>query len=305
MKSFFKILFVSIFVTVSLAGCGHGASSGASESDQSGFGSVLTWAKKIVHGFGITANYQVPMFTLISDSLLTGAGADGGNFKGAGVRELIVYEPGGVDKAIKALDADFILAMKAAKSDSYHIEKTPYLISFAAITAPYLGWQVDPMSNLNGGKVTKYLGYQEVSAELANRVYNKIAHDVSNYSDKFSDPDAAKKVIVDSFNSIPNETLESWLTEAIQNAMSRGRTVDLTGSNSVHWSATDGGDYNGDRTGLVWSKAGGKWFGDGAINGKSWSVALESKTSTSSEKGSSGEESVRGSSGSSVNSNSR
>jgi hypothetical protein len=289
-------------LTLVLTGCNNGSSSsGADQSVSAGFDSMLGWAKKLSHIGSAKATVTEPSFALISDALLDpeflcGRKLDGKNGRVAGAYSGPQQYWAVMQNVEKSLaTGDFGLKPCPV---------VPYMAPISAITAPYYGWEVNPMSGGRGGaSVTNYMEFQEAAANYTNAVFAQIASGLKD--EVLKDPDAAKETIQKRFLAIPPENLERLWDESVKKAIQpQHRTLDMATGRGVGWT-TNGSSFNGDTGGMTWTKSGVVWLGQGKIDGKEYTVGLESVMSASTEKSESGHDSSRGSSGTKASSMSK
>lgn len=285
-----KILAVAIAAT--LAGCGNPASNGAG-TEQNSMGALdssISWAKKLAKGNSAKANVTIPAQGAIADALLDpkflGDRMDGGRIR--------QYSP---------YFAKFGLGSVGPGTTDSRADGNQYLVPVAAITSAYRGWQINLMDGFGDKKATDaetktYLGFQEASVDYTNALFTQIAPQLNNdVGGVLEDPQAAKLAIQKIYTAIPRTTLKVMWTNAVKHAAERGgRTLDMSGTQGVDWSA-DGSSYSGNPDGLTWTKSGVKWFGQGALSGKQWTIGLESSISKSTDQSSSGSENNSGSTG--------
>ena len=286
-----KILVVAI--ATALAGCGNPASNGAG-IEQNSMGvldSSISWAKKLARGVAAKASMQIPAQGAIADALLDPKFL-GGRIDGSRIRELSPYfEKNG-------------LTMEKVGPGTVDTRATgnQYFVPIAAITSAYRGWQINLMGGFFGKESTpqeikNYLGFQEASVEYTNALFTQIAASLNNDVGVLEDPQAAKLAIQKIYTAIPKASLKAMWADAVKHAAERGgRVTDLSGTQCVDWSA-DGGSYSGNPDGLTWTKSGVKWFGQGALSGKQWTIGLESSISKSTDQSSAGSENNSGSTG--------
>lgn len=286
-----KILAIAIAAT--LAGCGNPASNGAG-TEQNSMGALdssISWAKKLARGFSAKASMQIPAQGAIADALLD-PNFLGGSMNGSSLRGYSPYfQKNG-------------LTMEKVGPGSEYPQTTgnQYLVPVAAITSAYRGWQVNLIGGFGDKRATdaeiqSYLAFQEASVEYTNALFTQIAAQLNNDVGVLEDPEKAKLEIQKIYKSIPPATLKKIWANAVKHAADRGgRVTDLSGTQGVDWSA-DGGSYSGNPDGLTWTKSGVKWFGQGALSGKQWTIGLESSISKSTDQSSAGSENNSASTG--------
>ncbi|WP_297498402.1 hypothetical protein [Ferrovum sp.] len=160
-------------------------------------------------------------------------------------------------------------------------------IAIRAAIHPCVGWEVDPMdrSKSNSRMLDGYLMANEGKAIGGNEAMTQIAAGVET-DGVYHDQEAVKTKIIQVINALHG----SFLADGMKRAQKIGpATVDLTGSGAekpVHFQTAQD-DFACGPSGVVWIHDGIKWFGQGSINGKEVSVAVESTDSTSAEQSSS------------------
>lgn len=277
-----------------LAACGNPTanSAGTDQSNQSSIDSTFAWTKKLVRGWTAKATLTIPAQGAIADALLDQKFL-GGRLDGGLLREVapMTVKMGGFKTVFVE---KFGPTAKNAAADA----EDTWLAPVAAVTHAYRGWQIDLIGGFGDKEATPkekefYLGYQEASVEYTNALFTQIATRLNDDVGVLEDPETAKIEIQRIYKSIPKSVLKKLWVNSVEHAAERGgRTVDLSGSQGVDWSA-DGGSYSGNADGLTWTKAGVAWFGQGALSGKQWSIGLESSISKSTDKSSGGSESVK------------
>ena len=286
-----KILAVAIAAT--LAGCGNPASNGAG-TEQNGMGALdssISWAKKLARGFSAKATMQIPAQGAIADALLDPTFL-GSSMNGRHIRELSPY----------FLKNGMTMEKVGPGTEDNRATGNQYLVPVAAVISAYRGWQINLIGGFGDKKSTSdetkaYLGFQEASVEYTNALFTQIAASLNNDVGVLEDPQAAKLAIQKIYKAIPPATLKKIWADAVKHAAERGgRVTDLSGTQGVDWSA-DGSSYSGNPDGLTWTKSGVKWFGQGALSGKQWTIGLESSISKSTDQSSSGSENNSGSTG--------
>jgi hypothetical protein len=283
--------FLAVAIAATLAGCGNPASNGAG-TEQNSMGALdssISWAKKLARGNSAKASMQIPAQGAIADALLDpqflGDRLDGGRIRG--------YSP---------FFAKIGLGSVGPGTSDPRANGNQYLIPVAAITSAYRGWQINLMGGFGEKKSTdaeikSYLDFQEASVDYTNTLFTQIAVQLNNDVGVLEDPQAAKLAIQKIYTAIPRTTLKVMWADAVKHTADRGsRTLDMSGTQGVDWSA-DGGSYSGNPDGLTWTKSGVKWFGQGALSGKQWTIGLESSISKSTDQSSSGSENSSGSTG--------
>lgn len=286
-----KIL--AIAITASLAGCGNPASNGAGteQNSMSALDSSISWAQKLARGFSAKATMQIPAQGAIADALLDpqflGDHMDGGLIR----TKTLYFAEIGMSRVGPGTNDPRVAG-----------KENPYLVPVAAVISAYRGWQINLLGGFGAREATPaeiraYLGFQEASVEYTNALFTQIASTLNADVGVLEDPEAAKIAIQSIFKAIPKVTLRELWTDAVKHAEERGgRAVDMSGTQGVDWSA-DGGSYSGNPDGLTWTKSGVKWFGQGALSGKQWSIGLESSISKSTDQTSGGSEKNSGSTG--------
>lgn len=295
-----RILVVAI--AASLAACGNPASNGAG-SEQNSMGSLdssISWTKKLARGFSAKANMNIPAQGAIADALLDpkflGYEMDGGR-----VRGLSPYLAKVGFNNIPYLATVGFNNIGPGSTDP-RANGNQYLTPVAVVTSAYRGWQINLIGGFGEKAATpaekkSYLSFQEACVEYTNTLFTQIASTLNNDVGVLEDPQAAKLAIQKTYNAIPKATLKKVWADAVQHADERGgRIVDMSGTQGVDWSA-DGSSYSGGADGLTWTKSGVKWFGQGALSGKQWTIGLESSISKSTDQSSSGSETNSGSTG--------
>lgn len=285
-----------------LAACSNPVTngSGSDQASASGFESVISWTKKLVRGWTTKANLTVPAQGIIADALIDPKFM-GGTLNGSFWRAAVAGSAG---------NNDFRTFLKEKAGPGYASKnegagESPYLVPVASVISAYRGWQIQmmDMSEFGEPEATNneklfYLGTQEASVEYVNALFTQIATELNNDVGVLEDPQSAKQAIQRIYKSIPKTSLQKLWNDAVDHAADRsGRTVDLSGSKGVDWSAGDGSSYSGNADGLTWTKNGVTWFGKGALSGKQWTIGLESSISKSTDKSSSDSESVGGQTG--------
>lgn len=286
-----KVLVVAI--AASLTACGNPASNGAG-TEQNSMGALdssISWAKKLARGFSAKATMQIPAQGAIADALLDpkflGDRMDGGRIRAFSP----YFEKNGLT-----------MEKVGPGTDNLKATGNQYLVPVAAITSAYRGWQVDLIGGFGDKKATheeirNYLSFQEASVDYTNTLFTQIAASLNNDVGVLEDPQTAKLAIQRIYKEIPKPTLKAMWADAVKHAAERdGRVTDLSGTQGVDWSA-DGCSYSGNPDGLTWTKSGVKWFGQGALSGKQWTIGLESSISKSTDQSSAGSENNSGSTG--------
>jgi hypothetical protein len=155
-------------------------------------------------------------------------------------------------------------------------------IAIRAAIHPCVGWEVDPLdrSKSNMREVNVYMTANEMKALGGNEVMARIAAGVG--TDVYHDPEAVKTKIIQVINTLHDSFLDYGMIHAQKFGPA---TPDLTGSGAekpVHFQTAQD-DFACGPSGIVWIHDGIKWFGQGSIDGKEISVAVESTRSASDE----------------------
>lgn len=294
-----KILAVAIAAT--LAGCGNPASNGAG-TEQNSMGALdssISLANKLARGFSAKASMQIPAQGAIADALLDPAFLAGDSMNGGRGGDRM---DGGRIRQFSPFFSKIGMGSIGPGTTDPRATGNQYLVPVSAITSAYRGWQINLMDGFGDKKATPdetkaYLGFQEASVEYTNALFTQIASTLNNKVGVLEDPEATKLAIQRIYKAIPKATLKKLWVDAVKHADERGgRTVDMSGTQGVDWSA-DGGSYSGNPDGLTWTKSGVKWFGQGALSGKQWTIGLESSISKSTDQSSAGSENNSASTG--------
>lgn len=157
----------------------------------------------------------------------------------------------------------------------------------SATNIPVYGWAVNP------GHVRKideegillrnsYISGYEMLMEYSNLIQSEIAGKISGVVMK--DPVAAKLSIQKALFAMPNATFINASNAALKLANDNGNHLSTPASSTgIVW-AVNGTQYVGDDRGLHMFRNGIEWFGSGFLNGKQYSVGMESAISVSDSK---------------------
>jgi hypothetical protein len=89
-----------------------------------------------------------------------------------------------------------------------------------------------------------------ISAIYTNTVFALIDSELG--SSRLSDPDAARRQVLITFQAIPVDTLKAALAEAANQVVGGRFSTDLTGSGNIHFTHIPAGDFVADPRGLTW-----------------------------------------------------
>ena len=301
---FTRKLIYSIFFSLVVAGM-------AAANDNGAISSTATIAKKRAHGSSAKASIQMPAQGLIADALLDPqflgshdpySSGTAYTIDGAWERRRCQWQ-GETEVNGNGTLSDFALGNSGSEPEGTpKKDAQSYLLPVAIVTSAYAGWQVNVIGGFGEEKATpdeikNYLVCQEASVEYTNALFTQIAASLNNDVGVLKNPHTAKLAIQKIFLAIPKPTLIELWKDVVRRAQQHsGRTLNLSGTKGVDWMA-GGGSYSGNPDGLTWTKSGVKWFGQGALSGKQWTIGLESSINNSTEQGSSGTENNSGSTG--------
>ena len=297
------LIATSITLLASCSGGGPGVSGSADESAGSQTSSTSLWER--IKRLSLSEEKTIEMSA-------TGIIADAFNREAANrnvtvdlFQEIILIPRNGERQSMAAVlkDQAAIVSKEIANSPEAHSNlimdgnHVAYSVPLALATAPRKGWEVQvmddrkvrpefdtPFFNKNRKPPTydpdlhiRYMDMLAISSVYANNVFSEIAAQMAGVT--LSDPDEAQKRVLAIFQSIPADKLHAMLLDATRLVESGKYTTDLTGSGNIHFTNNTAGDFVGDARGVVWTKAGGMWFGDGKLNGQNVSFRLASTTS--------------------------
>lgn len=285
-----------------LAGCGQqggGVSVGAGSSTESTDESagIIERTRSLLSGSAAAKKISMPAAGLIADTFEEYAGPldrDArmrffeSSFKtlkalnGNGEDIFAAHSPYELDAIMGRPWAQYPAFLKVAetfKKDENGAEKVKDLMHRAELIrpiqfalSPFMGWEVSPM----GGKqevLDAYMSLLAASGMFANNVMAEIA--LKQSANSIKNPDEARRLIAQAYEKIPLDTLKAEWIKALKAAAKSNKSVDMTGSNNVHFRA-GAGDFVGDAHGITWTKGGQIWFGEGNLSGQKIAFSLES-----------------------------
>lgn len=241
----------AVMLALLLAACGGegggkgslGVTSSVDASTSSSQGDSLERTKSISQGKTEKATIQMPAGVLIADALRAIADPRIPGWQTADPTSLSVYP------------AEAALARLVASA-----------------TEPVIGWPADPMDA--SARVTRWMASAAATAETANAVVTEIATRIGERP--LADPQAAKEAIWAVFAGLSHaDLIQDWRE---RRGSIRNPTIDLSGGR-IRFTTGDGRDITIDQRGIVETRNGAAWFGDGALSGRKYELALESSIS--------------------------
>lgn len=299
---------ISILAIVSACGSGGPSLSGsASEGSGSNSGFSSLWEKVRSLGFETGKTYEMPALGIMADAFMTDFAAreiDPGllsrymlerqrdeipqfdlmieNLVEPTRAEIRSQDPAAISR-ITPLDADHMvyaapigIAMQARKG--WQVQAIDDRRVDPAFDTPFFRAHRPP-SRYDPDLHIRYMEMLAASAIYANTVFGLIDETIGNV--RLSNPEAARREILEAFQKIPVTTLHAALQDAVGTMVEGRFSTDLTGSGNIHFTHAPAGDFVADARGITWTKAGGTWFGDGRISGQNINLRLASTSAVS------------------------
>ncbi len=291
---------VSALALSACSGGGPSVSGSADEGARSQSGLSSLWERARSLGVDQSKTTDMPALALIADAFLANAAT--AELKPAALRLMVVRDGDGgrvsqISDRVAHLREQFETLWPSLTPERQAVIVSPahvaYAVPILAALAPRTGWEVTPVgdrvdpafdtpffrsqrapSSYDPELHLRYMQGIAISAVFTNAVFEDIAHQLEGV--RLADPDAAHARVLAAFRSIPPEKLKAMLDAASGQVTSGRFTTDLAGSGNVHFINSDAGDFVSDRRGVTWTRAGGVWFGDGHINGRSVNFKLAS-----------------------------
>lgn len=309
------------FMLATLSACGPGGpslSGSASESSGSNSGLSSLWEKVRSLGFETGKTYEMPALGIMADAFLADFAARHVETDMI-VRSVLEKRNGeiarfddAVDRALEPTKKSVQANDKAgsAKVTPLDAEHMVYAAPIAVAMQSRTGWEVEAIddtrvdpafdtpffrshrqpSRYDADLHIRYMEMLAASAIYANGVFGLIDERLGTA--RLSDPEAAARQVLQTFQTIPLATLRATLQNAVGTVRAGRFSTDLTGSRNIHFTHAPAGDFVADARGMTWTKAGGVWFGDGRINGQAVNLRLASTASLTQKRSQSGNEGV-------------
>jgi hypothetical protein len=166
---------------------------------------------------------------------------------------------------------DYVAAEKPCGKKDPHITAARDILSVAR---PVAAW---PVACFGCSAQASWAHAQAVRVADANLVLTELAGSLP--SQALADPSVARKAIVTTFLSIPSATLAAARHQAEKQVRGGSFTPDFSGGEGVHF-LLGASDFKGGPAGWSWAKDGVTWYGDGALSGQKFEVALDSAIDT-------------------------
>jgi len=314
-----KITTIALLISAALAlsACGKPASvsAGSEEKASAEVHSKESFSEKISHGHASKANVTFPATGLILDALFSrGEIADLGDWRtkkngmsalldvmsAETARENTSREDAFRNKIrlLAGLQAADTLSKEdvemALRNEQLKLARIPIAIAFDN----YAGWEVSARRHDLAQHL--YLTAIEASGNFSSQVLAGLAGQMA--AEVWANPDEARRQIEKLWYAQDPAALNRLWIAAVSNAEKNHdlRVINLSSSSrGVDWRA-DNTTYSGQAKGLIFERAGQVWFGDGYLEGRQYSIGLDSSYAKAGEESSGGEKGIRESAGTSA-----
>lgn len=186
----------------------------------------------------------------------------------------------GMASSAKYWNSDTLKAAESGDVEGFkkHIFRHSSALRLLACNQPFSGWEVDAR---NKKELRNYMLAISNECDFTNLIYTELAAKLSN--DVLENPQKAKEMILQEWESIPIETLNSVWSDVIKSNENTGFITDFSGVKGVQFSSQSG-RYENEGGGFIIKKNGMVWFGQGAISGRNIEVSLRSMIGAKMEK---------------------